>query len=98
MRLVDLHHRLRSEFLDEKRPSSVVRLAEYLFTFPFVTAPQAARALGVTPPTAYAAINTLVERGDLIEVAHRKRRRMYVAPGTYKAVYESVEPLNIAHQ
>ena len=36
--LVDLHHQVRNELLAEKRPNSVIRLAEQLFSLPFVTA------------------------------------------------------------
>ena len=98
VRLVELQHRLRSELLDEKRPPSVVRLAEHLFTLPSVTASWAANALGVTPPTAYAAINTLVERGDLIAVPHRARSRMYEASRIFEAVYGPVKPGKTAQQ
>ena len=90
VRLVDLQNRLRSRLLDEKRPPSVIRLAEHLFTFPIVTAPRAAALLDVTPPTAYKAINTLVERGDLVEMSHRARSRIYQAPQIFEAVYGAI--------
>ena len=47
-------------------------------------------ALGVTRPTAQAAIDTLVERGDLVEVTGRERGRVYHAPGISDAVYGDV--------
>ncbi|MCY4371397.1 MAG: Fic family protein [bacterium] len=89
VRLVDLHHQVRSELLDEKRPNSVVRLAEHLFNLPFVTAKWAADTLEVSPPTAYSAINSLVERGDLVELGERRRNRIYQAPHIFEAVYGS---------
>ena len=90
VRLVDLHHQVRNELLDEKRPNSVVRLVEQLFSLPFVTARWAADALNVSAPTAYAAINALVERGDLVELGHRSRNRIYQAPHIFEAVYGSL--------
>ena len=93
-RLVKLQQELRDGLLDEKRTTTVVRLAEQLLTSPFVTAPRVAKLLDVTPPTAYAAINTLVERGDLIEAPSSGRSRLYQAPQIYEAVYGSVDPEN----
>ena len=52
--------------------------------------------MGVTRPTAHAAIEALVERGDLIEVTHRKRNRIYEAPRIYEAVYGPIEQENTA--
>lgn len=71
VRLVDLQHALRGELLGEGRPNSVVRLADQLFATPIVTALRVGAALGVSRPTAQAAIDTLVERGDLVEVTGR---------------------------
>lgn len=47
--------------------------------------------IGVTRPTAQAAIDTLVERGDLREITGRARRRVYEAPAIFEAVYGSVQ-------
>lgn len=91
VRLVELQHELRNELLDEGRPSSVVRLAEHLFSVPIITAARAASLLAVTRPTAHAAINALVDRGDLVEVTGRERGRIYEAPRIFDAVYGSVE-------
>jgi len=90
VRLVELQRGLRDELLGEGRPNSVVRLAEQLFATPIVTANQVRDALGVTRPTAQAAIDTLVERGDLVEVTGRERGRVYHAPGISDAVYGDV--------
>ena len=87
IRLVELQQELRDQMLAEKQAPSVIRLTEYLFRAPIVTASHAAEFLGVTPPTAYAAINTLVERGDLVEITQRRRNRLYEAPYIYQAVY-----------
>ena len=87
IRLVRLQQELRDELQAEKRAASVIRLAEHLFRSPIVKATSVAGFLGVTPPTAYAAIDTLVERGDLVEITNRTRNRLYEAPGIYQAVY-----------
>ena len=91
VRLVELQHRLRNELLDEGRPNSVVRLAEHLFATPVVTAARAREFLDVTRPTAHAAIDALVERGDLVEVTGRDRDRIYEAPAIFAAVYGPVD-------
>ncbi len=96
IRLVRLQHALRDDLINKKRAPSVIRLAEHLFTFPLVTASWAEKLLGVTRPTAHAAIEALVERGDLIEVTHRKRNRIYEAPRIYEAVYGPIEQENTA--
>lgn len=90
VRLVELQHQLRNELLDEGRPNSVIRLAEQLFGIPVVTAPQVESMIGVTRPTAQAAIAALVERGDLREITGRARSRVYEAPAIFEAVYGSV--------
>lgn len=91
MRLVELQHRLRSELLDEGRPNSAVRLAEQLFASPVVTAATVENMIGVSRPTAHAAIEVLIERGDLVEITGRARRRVYRAPRIFEAVYGEVE-------
>lgn len=91
VRLVELQHQLRNELLDEGRANSVIRLAEHLFSAPVVTAARVEAMIGVTRPTAHAAIDALVERGDLIEVTGRERGRVYESPRIFEAVYGSVD-------
>ena len=91
IRLVDLQQQMRDELLAEKRPASVSRLADLLFAAPLLSAPIAAARLGVTRPTAHAAIAALEERGDLREITGRQRRRLYEAPHIFQAVYGPVE-------
>lgn len=91
VRLVELQHELRSALLEEGRPNSVVRLAEHLFSVPIITAARTSALLGVTRPTAHAAIEALVDRGDLVEVTGRERGRIYEAPRIFDAVYGTVE-------
>ena len=66
------------------------RLAEHLFSTPVITAAQAETLLGVTRPTAYAAIDALVKRGDLNEITGRERGRIYEARRIFEAVYGPV--------
>lgn len=91
IRLVDLQQRMRDELLAEKRPTSVLRLADLLFAAPLLSAPMAVSWLKVTRPTVHAAIAALEERGDLREITGRQRRRLYEAPLIYQAVYGPVE-------
>ncbi len=90
VRLVELQQQIRETLLAEGRSLSVLRLGELLFASPLVSAPMVASRLGVTPPTAYAAISALQERGDLREITGRQRRRIYEAPQIFKAVYGKV--------
>lgn len=90
VRLVELQHQLRSDLLDEGRPNSVIRLAEQLFAVPVVTAARVESMTAVTRPTAQAAIDALVERGDLREITGRARGRVYRAQAIFEAVYGSV--------
>ena len=90
VRLVELQDQLRNELLEEGRPNSVIRLAEQLFAVPIVTAARVESMIGVTRPTAQAAIDALVERGDLRETTGRARGRVYRAPAIFEAVYGSV--------
>jgi len=69
----------------------VIRLAEQLFAVPVVTAARVESMIDVTRPTAQAAIDALVARGDLVEVTGRERRRIYEAPAIFAAVYGSMD-------
>jgi Fic family protein len=91
VRLVELQHHMRTQLLDEGRPNSVVRLAEQLFATPIVTAARVETLLGVTRPTAHAAVASLMERGDLVEITGRGRGRVYRAPRIFDAVYGPIE-------
>ncbi len=91
-RLVRLQADLRSQLLDESRPNSVLRLAEQLFASPLINARRAARLIDVSVPTANAAIQALIERGDLKEISGRDRYRLYEAPKIFAAAYGPVEP------
>jgi Fic family protein len=91
VRLVERQQEMRNELLAEGRSNSVVRLAEHLFSTPFINASNAEAVLGVTRPTVHSAIDALVERGDLIEITGRPRWRIYQAPRIYEAVYGPID-------
>ena len=90
IRLVELQQQVRGELLDGRRSPTVLRLAELLFDQPYVSAKSVQRDLGVTNPTAQAAIEALVELSILREITGRQRNRYYFAGGIYKAVYADV--------
>lgn len=64
---------------------------EAFFVVPVVTAARVASMIGVTRPTAQAAIDALVERGDLRETTGRARGRVYEASAIFDVVYGSIE-------
>lgn len=90
IRLVELQQQVRGELLDGRRSPTVLRLAELLFDQPYVSAKSVQRDLGVTNPTAQAAIEALVELAILREITGRQRNRYYFAEGIYEAVYADV--------
>ncbi|MCY3538630.1 MAG: Fic family protein [bacterium] len=91
-RLVSLQARLRDRLLTEGSTGSVLRLADYLFSRPMVTASMVAKGLQVSVPTANAALGSLVERGDLEEISGKQRHRLYQANEILEAAYGPVEP------
>jgi hypothetical protein len=70
---------------------NLIRLAEQLFPIPVVTGARVETMIGVTRSTAHAAIEALVERGDLVETTGRERNRSYEAPAIFDVVYGSVD-------
>ena len=80
----------RFQFDGEGQPNSVIRLAEQLFATPVITAARVEAMVDVTRPTAQAAIDALVERGDLTEITGRTRGRVYEAGAIFEAVYGPV--------
>jgi Fic family protein len=87
VRLVDMQASLRNELLSARASMNVVRTAELLFSTPYISASSLAEKLGVAYPTAQSALNTLVDRGELVESTGRKRNRFYFAARIFDAVY-----------
>lgn len=72
--------RLREEYrLRVQGKPKAVALVDELLRTPYMTVAEAQRRLGVSNPTARAAIETLVAAGLLEEVGQRAWRRLYVA-------------------
>ena len=72
--------RIREEYRQRVQGQvKAVALVDEVLRTPFITVPEAQRALGVSNPTARTAVNALVAAGLLQEVGDRPWRRLYVA-------------------
>ena len=78
-RLLALQARYRDVLLGARASSSAMTLLDALFINPVVTSGTAQDALGVTAPTARAAIRTLEEHGILRELTGRRWGRVFRA-------------------
>lgn len=83
--LRDLQREYEAEYGGRKR--SDARLARRLFEQPYLTAPLAAELLDVSRPTAYRAIDRLIEAGLLEETTGKERNREYRA----REIFEILE-------
>lgn len=92
VRLVDLQKDLRMGLQESGATLTAIRLAERLIDRPYVSATWVAQTLGVTFPTAQAAIEALQEQGHLREVTGRARNRIYQATSIMDAVYSAPAP------
>lgn len=81
-------HRLRQR----RASGTAVAAAGTLLARPFLSAHTLAGDLGVTLPTARAAIAQLVASGDLVETTRRRRSRRYLATGMLAEVYGERDP------
>ena len=72
--------RLREEYRQKVQGQpKAFALVDHVLAAPFMTVAEAQRLLGVTNPTARAAVQSLVKVGLLEEVGDRKWRRLYAA-------------------
>jgi Fic family protein len=72
--------RIREEYRQRLQGhAKALALVDEVLKTPYVTVAQAQQVLGVTNPTARAAIKSMVEAGLLAEVGERQWRRLYVA-------------------
>ena len=81
--LIDLREAYRGKLADKPR---ALALLDALLVNPYLTAGRAAEVLGVSAPTARAAIVVLVEAGLLEEVSGRIWRRIYLARPILSAI------------
>lgn len=86
LRLVQVIEGLEARLRTAGVSVSAARLAADLSERPYVTAPEVARRLDVTPPTARKAIIDLERLGVLVQVAGRQRNRIWVAPEILEAI------------
>ncbi len=89
LRLVDIARDLETRLTIAGVSSTALRLAAALSERPYVTAPEVARLLGVTPPTARKAITDLARLGVLTEVTGKQRNRVWVAPEVLAAIADT---------
>jgi Fic family protein len=90
-RLLDLQDRYHELLSAARARQSAHQLVDQLFTNPYITAPLAARALGVSPPTARAAIRDLESQGILRELTGRKWGQLFLADDVLQAARGRME-------
>ncbi|MGH9088939.1 MAG: hypothetical protein ACRDYZ_12665 [Acidimicrobiales bacterium] len=73
--------------LRDRATPTATATAEHLVAQPYLSAAILAASLGVSGPTARAAIDHLVARGLLVPTSTRRRDRYYVAPTVLAEVY-----------
>lgn len=78
-RLLELRERYRRTLGESGARASAQRLVDRLFTNPYITVRDAVEYLGVSDPTARAAIRDLEDRGILEEISGRRWRRVLIA-------------------
>jgi Fic family protein len=78
-RLLALRERYRDSLIASKARPAAVQLLDRLFINPYITAKKTAEWLGVSDPTARAAIADLLSQDILIEVSGRKWGKLFLA-------------------
>ncbi len=78
-RLLALQQRYREQIQQRKASATTLAVVDELFLNPYITTTSLAERLGVTYPTAQAAIDRLVNARILREVTGRQRNRVYCA-------------------
>lgn len=91
-RLIELRARCRALLQASKGRPAALRLADALFSTPYLTAAGAARRREVSDPTARAAISELVRAGILVEMTGRQWGKVYLAPEVLDALRGSRAP------
>ncbi len=86
--LMDLQIQLRNDLHERRATLTTLRLADLLFSSPYLTAAQVQTRLDVKAPTAQSAIDSLIASGHLREVTGKKRDRVYFAQSVFDAVYQ----------
>lgn len=87
-RLQDLQETWRKKLTAKRASALLLRLADRLFVSPVLTIPGAQRTLDVTYATAQHHVNRLVQEGILRQTNKSTYRRVFVAEGILKAIWE----------
>lgn len=90
-RLLTLQAHYHGLLSGERARQAAHQLVDRLFINPYVSAPRAAEALGVSAPTARAAIRDLEAQGILREVTGRKWGQLFLADEVLEAVRGGTE-------
>ena len=90
-RIRKLRDRYREVLADRHESANALRLVDELFAAPYMTAPRAARLLGVTNPGARGILNRLVEAG-ILQFVPDAWPRLYVALELLELVEDPPEP------
>jgi len=79
-RLLALWEQYRTTMQTPRASALILRLIDYLFSYPALTIPQASQMLNLTFRSAQANVQRLVEAGILVERTGGRRNRIFVAP------------------
>lgn len=90
-RLLTLQARYHDRLSEARARQAAHWLVDQLFINPYVSAPRAAEVLGVSPPTARAAIRDLEAQGMLRERTGRKWGQLFLAEEVLEAVRGGTE-------
>jgi Fic family protein len=90
-RLLDLQARFHNILSAARARQAAHQLADQLFVNPYIAAPRAAELLGVSPPTARAAIRDLEAQGILRELTGRKWGQLFLAGDVLQAARGGIE-------
>jgi Fic family protein len=90
-RLLDLQARYHDLLSAARARQAAHQLVDHLFINPYVAAPRAAEVLGVSPPTARAAIRDLEAQGILRELTGRKWGQLFLADDVLQAARGGLE-------
>jgi len=88
--LMSIRERYHALFRQTPR---AIGLVDELFRSPYITTAGAAKALGVSTPTAKRAMDKLLAEGVLEDLGERAWRRVYVAPEIMRALEQPLENL-----
>ena len=85
-RLLQLRDQYREQLHSARTSALLPKLVDGLVSYPATTVARTAKLLGITPRSAQANIEKLIEAGVLREVTGRKRNRVFVAGGILRVI------------